>query len=165
MDDGFQNPSLHKDVSLLVIDSLRAVGNGRVFPAGPLRAPLHVQLRRADALVVVAYRDQDRALRERLGIVLLLLAPAVYAPLRWRLPIALLALGLLAYMLVPRMPSLFWKWVVAISAAVLILFVGFSRVYENGHYLSDVLAGYALGLAWGALVYTVFEFFVIRRRV
>jgi tetraacyldisaccharide 4'-kinase len=53
MDDGFQNPSLHKDVSLLVIDSSRAVGNGRVFPAGPLRAPLHAQLRRADALVVV----------------------------------------------------------------------------------------------------------------
>ncbi len=78
---------------------------------------------------------------------------------------ALLALGLLAYMVVPKMPSLFWKWVVAIAAVLLILFVGFSRVFENGHYLSDVLAGYALGLAWGVLVYTVLEFFVIRRRV
>src|SRR5205085_12142325 len=53
MDDGFQNPSLHKDISLLVIDASRALGNGRVFPAGPLRAPLLAQLRRADALVLV----------------------------------------------------------------------------------------------------------------
>ncbi len=78
---------------------------------------------------------------------------------------ALLALGLLAYMVIPKMPSLFWKWVVGITALALILFVGFSRVFEGGHYLSDVLAGYALGLAWGALVYTVLEIIVVKRRV
>jgi tetraacyldisaccharide 4'-kinase len=53
MDDGFQNPSIAKDVSLIVIDSGRGLGNGRVFPAGPLRAPLKPQLARTDALVVV----------------------------------------------------------------------------------------------------------------
>jgi membrane-associated phospholipid phosphatase len=78
---------------------------------------------------------------------------------------ALLALGLLTYMLVPRMPSPFWKWVTAIIGVLLILFVGFSRVFESGHYLSDVLAGYALGIAWGTLVYALLEIFVIRRRV
>src|SRR5262249_13335830 len=53
MDDGFQNPAVTKDCSLIVIDSERGIGNGRVFPAGPLRAPLKPQLALTDALVVV----------------------------------------------------------------------------------------------------------------
>jgi tetraacyldisaccharide 4'-kinase len=53
MDDGFQNPSLAKNFSVLVIDGRRGIGNGRVFPAGPLRAPLEIQLMRAQAVVVV----------------------------------------------------------------------------------------------------------------
>jgi tetraacyldisaccharide 4'-kinase len=53
MDDGFQNPAIAKDVSLIVIDSDRGVGNGEVFPAGPLRAPLSPQLARTNALIVV----------------------------------------------------------------------------------------------------------------
>jgi tetraacyldisaccharide 4'-kinase len=53
MDDGFQNPAVAKDASLIVIDSDRGLGNGFVLPAGPLRAPLHQQLARTDALIVV----------------------------------------------------------------------------------------------------------------
>ena len=53
MDDGFQNPALAKDASLVVIDSHRGLGNARVFPAGPLRAPLSPQLACTDALIVV----------------------------------------------------------------------------------------------------------------
>lgn len=53
MDDGFQNPRLLKDASLVVIDSERGLGNGKVFPAGPLRAPLKAQLARTDALVLI----------------------------------------------------------------------------------------------------------------
>ena len=53
MDDGFQNPSVVKDASLIVIDGGRGLGNGQVFPAGPLRAPLRPQLARTDALVIV----------------------------------------------------------------------------------------------------------------
>ena len=53
MDDGFQNPSLKKDLAVLVVDGKRGIGNGKVFPAGPLRAPLQAQLDRCLALLVV----------------------------------------------------------------------------------------------------------------
>ena len=60
MDDGFQNPSLAKDLCIVVIDGGRGVGNGLVMPAGPLRLPLGWQLERADALVVFAASGLDR---------------------------------------------------------------------------------------------------------
>jgi len=57
MDDGLQNGSLKKDFALAVVDGRRGIGNGRVFPAGPLRAPLGAQLARVDALLVVGDTD------------------------------------------------------------------------------------------------------------
>ena len=53
MDDGFQNPTIAKDASLIVIDAHRGLGNACVFPAGPLRAPLPPQIARTDALIVI----------------------------------------------------------------------------------------------------------------
>jgi tetraacyldisaccharide 4'-kinase len=53
MDDGLQNPSLVKDVAFAVVDGATGLGNGLVFPAGPLRAPLAAQLRHVHGLVIV----------------------------------------------------------------------------------------------------------------
>jgi tetraacyldisaccharide 4'-kinase len=53
MDDGFQNPTLYKDVSLVVVDARRGIGNRRVFPAGPLRAPLEQQLQQTTAILLI----------------------------------------------------------------------------------------------------------------
>ncbi|MBO4644602.1 MAG: tetraacyldisaccharide 4'-kinase [Alphaproteobacteria bacterium] len=57
MDDGFQNSQLVKTLSLVVFDGHYGCGNGKVFPAGPLREPLEDGLNRANAFIVVG-KDQ-----------------------------------------------------------------------------------------------------------
>ncbi len=53
MDDGLQNPALVYDFALAVVDGRRGLGNARMIPAGPLRAPLDDQLGRAHAVLLV----------------------------------------------------------------------------------------------------------------
>jgi tetraacyldisaccharide 4'-kinase len=53
MDDGFQNPALAKDLSLLVIDGGYGFGNGRVCPAGPLRERAESAFARTDAVCII----------------------------------------------------------------------------------------------------------------
>jgi membrane-associated phospholipid phosphatase len=72
--------------------------------------------------------------------------------------------GLLAYLLVPKVSPWFLKAVVVAAALLVIGFVGFSRVFTAGHYLTDVLAGYAVGLAWAGAAYTLIELYVQHRK-
>jgi tetraacyldisaccharide 4'-kinase len=53
MDDGHQNPTLKKALSLVVIDAAEPWGNGSVFPKGPLREPAARGLSRADGVVLM----------------------------------------------------------------------------------------------------------------
>ncbi|HLK24437.1 MAG TPA: tetraacyldisaccharide 4'-kinase, partial [Caulobacteraceae bacterium] len=64
MDDGHQNPSLEKALSLVVVDGETRdgewpFGDGDVFPAGPMREPLAAGLGRADAVVLMLPADLE----------------------------------------------------------------------------------------------------------
>jgi tetraacyldisaccharide 4'-kinase len=82
MDDGHQNPSVRKTLSMVVIDGETRddewpFGNGRVFPAGPMREPLAAGLARADAAVVLLpadIADPDPELLAAVGRVPVLIA-------------------------------------------------------------------------------------------
>ncbi|WP_417666688.1 tetraacyldisaccharide 4'-kinase [Roseibium sp.] len=57
MDDGFQNPALGKDLTIVLVDAATGLGNGLCLPAGPLRAPMSRQIVKTDLLVVVGSGD------------------------------------------------------------------------------------------------------------
>lgn len=82
LDDGFQNPTIDKALSLLVVDAGYGFGNQRVMPAGPLRENLRRGLARADAAVLLAVSGEERTVIAAEGLASVLpVIPAVLSPI------------------------------------------------------------------------------------
>jgi undecaprenyl-diphosphatase len=77
---------------------------------------------------------------------------------------AVLLYGLLFYLLLPRLRSTRARLLAGLAAVVIALLIGFARLLIGDHYLTDVLAGYSVGLIWGGLIYTGLELTFARRR-
>ncbi len=74
---------------------------------------------------------------------------------------AVFVYGMLGYFIVRHTPAV-WHIPIALASILLVVFVGFSRVILQVHYLSDVLAGFTVAAAWLALCVAGFE--IVKRQ-
>ena len=105
MDDGFQNPALAKDLSIVLTDAATGLGNGLCLPAGPLRAPMAAQIVKTDVLVLVGEGDAGKEavhMAGRRGL------PILHARLQPHVQEALLDAPLFAYAGIGR-PEKFYR--------------------------------------------------------
>ncbi len=69
----------------------------------------------------------------------------------------IVCLGFLVYLLVPRIKSHIKKVLMILVALLIVLYIGLSRIYIGDHYPLDIIAGYAVGVAWFGLACTSIE--------
>jgi tetraacyldisaccharide 4'-kinase len=67
LDDGFQNPAVAYDISLVVVDATQGFGNGKVMPAGPLREPVATGLKRTDAVLSIGAQNAQKTFAQKWG--------------------------------------------------------------------------------------------------
>jgi len=70
---------------------------------------------------------------------------------------SVICFGLIAYFFVPKISSRFWKAMMIIFSVLMVLFIGYSRFFMGAHYLTDIAAGLAVGVAWTSLVIMLTE--------
>lgn len=138
MDDGFQNPGLAKDFSVLVADASAGIGNGLVLPAGPLRAPVGRQLARANALLVVGEGEAAMPFilqAQRAGLEVLRAELVALGTEKWR------GRKVLAFAGIGR-PEKFFHSLLAAGAEIVS-----EKAFPDHHVYSSEEAGALLGLA------------------
>lgn len=62
--------------------------------------------------------------------------------------ISVLFYGFLAYLLHKNTSNRLCKYLIVSGTILLVLLIGFSRLYLGVHYFSDVVAGYIVGIFW-----------------
>jgi tetraacyldisaccharide 4'-kinase len=128
MDDGFQSARLKLDFALVVVDSVRAIGNGHLVPGGPLRAPLPEQIRQMSALLKVGRSDAaDQLVRRaaRAG------KPVQVATLTPRPHAAVAGARVLAFAGIAD-PQKFYRTVASIGGEVVV-----TRSFPDHHYFTE----------------------------
>jgi membrane-associated phospholipid phosphatase len=77
---------------------------------------------------------------------------------------SVLLFGLLIYIFAPRIRSTAGRVALILLGLVVVVWISYSRLYLGSHYLTDVIGGAAMGIGWGALVYTALDVYWQRRR-
>jgi tetraacyldisaccharide 4'-kinase len=128
MDDGFQSARIELDVALIVIDSVRGIGNGHLVPGGPVRAPIDEQMRQLSAILKVGNGDAaDLLVRQaaRAG------KPVYVASLVPRPAPDLSGKPVLAFAGIAD-PAKFYRTLEALDATIAV-----KRSFPDHHYFSD----------------------------
>lgn len=69
----------------------------------------------------------------------------------------LVCCGFLIYLFWPKIKSKFGKFLAVSGGLILVAYIGFSRLFLGDHFMTDIIAGYAVGTAWLGLICTSIE--------
>ena len=90
MDDGLQNPTVKKDISIMVFDESIGFGNGFLLPAGPLREP-RGHIANADAILIVRSKNRKKNFTIPTGVPVFYVTNQTVSPYNESVPIVAFA--------------------------------------------------------------------------